>query len=94
MDFEPIIGMIAVVMSLGIPLYAIKRSYDSSDSKRQLKHVKEEQELEKLRQENFLLENKHMELELEKIKTDRKLRDEISTNRERDRWLIEDKEHK
>lgn len=92
MDFEILVGFVAVVMSLGIPLYAIKRSYDASDSKRQLKNIKEEQQLEKLRQENFLLENKHMELELEKIKTDRKLREEISTKRER--WLIEDKEHK
>lgn len=90
MDFEILVGFVAVVMSLGIPLYAIKRSYDASDSKRQLKNIKEEQQLEKLRQENFLLENKHMELELEKIKTDRKLREEISTKRER--WLIEDKE--
>lgn len=91
MDFELVIGFFAVVMSLGIPLYAIKRSFDASDSKRHLKNVKEEQRLEKLKQENFLLENKHMELELEKIKTDRKLRDEISTKNER--WLIEDKEH-
>lgn len=93
MDFEPIIGLIATVMSLGIPLYAIKRTYDAKDSKRQLKHVKEQQELEKMRQENFLLENKHMELELEKIKNDRKLRDEIKLERE-DRWLIEDKDRK
>ena len=93
MDFEPIIGLVATVKALGIPLYAIKRTSDANDSKRQLKHVKEQQELEKMRQENFLLENKHMELELEKIKNDRKLRDEIKLERE-DRWLIEDKDRK
>ncbi|MFC3900158.1 hypothetical protein [Aliicoccus persicus] len=93
MDFELIIGLVATVMALGIPLYAIKRTSDANDSKRQLKHVKEQQELEKMRQENFLLENKHMELELEKIKNDRKLRDEIKLERE-DRWLIEDKDRK
>ena len=93
MDFELIIGLVATVMAHGIPLYAIKRTSDANDSKRQLKHVKEQQELEKMRQENFLLENKHMELELEKIKNDRKLRDEIKLERE-DRWLIEDKDRK
>lgn len=93
MEFELIIGLVATVMALGIPLYAIKRTSDANDSKRQLKHVKEQQELEKIRQENFLLENKHMELELEKIKNDRKLRDEIKLERE-DRWLIEDKDRK
>ncbi|HJE19486.1 MAG TPA: hypothetical protein K8V35_03930 [Aliicoccus persicus] len=93
MEFELIIGLVATVMALGIPLYAIKRTSDANDSKRQLKHVKEQQELEKMRQENFLLENKHMELELEKIKNDRKLRDEIKLERE-DRWLIEDKDRK
>ena len=90
MDFELIIGLVATVMALGIPLYAIKRSSDASESNRQMKYVKEQQELEKLRQENFLLENKHMELELEKIKNDRKLREEIKLERE-DRWLIENK---
>lgn len=93
MEFEMLLGLVAIVMSLGIPLYAIKRSFDTSDSKRQLKHIKEQQDLEKLRQENFLLENKHMELELEKIKTDRNLRDEIKLKHE-ERWLIEDRERK
>lgn len=91
MEFELVIGFFATIMALSIPLYAIKRSFDSSDAKRHLKNVKEEQQLEKIRQENFLLENKHMEMELEKIKTDRKLREEIETKRD-DRWLIEDKE--
>ena len=50
--------------------------------------MKEEKELEMLRQENYLLENKQMRLELDQIKEQRALKEE--SRQKKDKWLIHD----
>lgn len=56
--------LISVVMIFSIPLVAIVTSHRRSQSKIQHKIVKEQIELEKLKQENYLLETEKMKMEL------------------------------
>jgi predicted Holliday junction resolvase-like endonuclease len=88
---EEIFGMIIPIMALFIPIYAIYRGYNQSDEKIKLKKIQEEKRLEEIKQENFLLENKQMQLELDKIKEEREAREQQAVeSSEHKRWLIED----
>ncbi|WP_046175108.1 hypothetical protein [Domibacillus indicus] len=57
-------GFVTVIMVFSIPIVAIITAHMRSQSKIQYKIVKEQIELEKLKQENFLLETEKMKLEL------------------------------
>mgnify|MGYP001029674945 FL=1 len=75
-----------------IPLYAMRRGYNQSDEKLEIKKIVEQRKLEQIKQDNYLLENKVMALELEKIKKERELREQKAIDaKENRRWLIEDK---
>ncbi|CAM4309314.1 hypothetical protein [Jeotgalicoccus halotolerans] len=77
---------------VSIPLYAMRRGYNQSDEKLEIKKLVEQRKLEQIKQDNYLLENKVMALELEKIKKERELREQKALeNQENCRWLIEDK---
>lgn len=56
--------LISVIMIFSIPIVAIVTSHKRGQSKIQYKMIKEQIELEKLKQENFLLETEKMKLEL------------------------------
>ncbi|MCP3761938.1 hypothetical protein NLX67_06000 [Domibacillus sp. A3M-37] len=56
--------LISVIMIFSIPLVAIVTAHMRSQSKIQYKMVKDQIELEKLKQENFLLETEKMKMEL------------------------------
>ena len=87
-----IVGLTAVVLSLGIPIYAIYRGYNQSDDKVEARKLYEQRRLEEIKQENYLLENESMRIELEKIKKERELREQKAIDaKENRRWLIEDK---
>lgn len=77
---------------VSIPLYAMRRGYNQSDEKLEIKKLVEQRKLEQVKQDNYLLENKVMALELEKIKKERELREQKALeNKGNRRWLIEDK---
>src|SRR5690625_1471917 len=86
--FEFLIATVTVILFFSIPLYAIKRGSEQKDDKLRIKQMKEEKELEMLKQENYLLENKQMRLELDQIKEQRALKAE--SRRKEDKWLIHD----
>lgn len=63
-------GLVAVIMIFSIPIIAILTDHFQTQSKLKHQMIKEELELEKLKQENFLLETEKMKLELEKMTMD------------------------
>jgi len=85
---EFLVATIPVIMVFSIPLYAINRTFNQKDKKLELKELEEKKELEKIKQENYLLENKQMQLELNKIKEEREKM--YVEDDKKDRWLIED----
>ncbi len=90
--FEFLVATVPVILFFSIPLYAIKRGSDQKDEKLKIRQLEEEKELEMLKQENYLLENKQMRLELDHIKEQRALKEK---NRGKDeKWLIHDSEDK
>lgn len=91
MDTDFIISLVAIVMALGIPIYAMKRHYNQTDDKLKIKQLDKEREIEMIKQENYLLENKQMQLELDKIKKEREEREQNDKN---DRWLIKESNKK
>jgi hypothetical protein len=60
-------GTITIVMVFSIPIIAILTSHFQKQSKIRHKMIQDEIQLEKLKQENFLLETEKMRLELEKM---------------------------
>lgn len=88
-------SLVLIGGGVSIPLYAMKRGYNQSDQKLEIKKMVEQRKLEQIKQDNYLLENKSMELELEQIKQERELREQKALeNKENRRWLIEDKKEK
>ncbi len=61
------IGTIAVMMVLGIPITAIITNHLQKQSKIKAHMLKDQLELEKLKHENYLIETEKMKLELEKM---------------------------
>lgn len=86
--FEFLIATVPVVLFFSVPLYAIKRRSDQKEDRLKIDHIREQKELESIRQENYMLENKQMRIELDKIKEERALKAN-NTQRE-DKWLIEE----
>jgi len=94
-EFVFFTALVLVGGIVSIPLYAMRRGYNQSDEKLKIKKIVEEQKLEQVKQDNYLLENKSMALELEKIKKERELREEKAfDSKENKRWLIEESEDK
>lgn len=60
-------GLVAVIMIFSIPIIAIVTQHFQEKSKIKSNTIQEQIELEKLKQENFLLETEKMRLELEKM---------------------------
>lgn len=86
--FEFLIATVPVALFFSVPLYAIKRRSDQKDDRLKIDHIREQKELEEVRQENYLLENKQMRIELDKIKEERALKEQSS--QKKGRWLIEE----
>ncbi|WP_271398507.1 hypothetical protein [Salinicoccus roseus] len=86
--FEFLVTIIPVALFFSIPLYAINVGHRQKKEKLEIRRLQEEKELERLRQENFLLENKHMQLELDRMKEESGQR-RLDESRE-SRWLIKD----
>ncbi len=63
-------GTITVVMIFSIPLVAIITSHFQTQTKMKHKMLKDELELERLKNENFLIETEKMKIELEQMKID------------------------
>ncbi|MEW9053872.1 MAG: hypothetical protein AB2392_22150 [Neobacillus sp.] len=63
-------GTIAVIMIFSIPIIGIVTSHFQKQSKIRYKIVQEEVELERLKQQNYLMETERMRLELERMKLD------------------------
>ncbi|KKK34514.1 hypothetical protein WN59_07235 [Salinicoccus sediminis] len=85
---EFLVATIPVVMVFSIPLYAISRTFNQKDKKLELRELEEKKELERLKQENYILENKQMQIELDKLKKEREER--ALSDSKKDRWLIEE----
>lgn len=93
MGFFEFIFFTALVLTIGgvsIPLYAMRRGYNQSDVKLRIKEMEERRKLEEIKQENYVLENKSMEIELEKLKKERKERETKALEDKNKRWLIEE----
>lgn len=60
-------GLVAVIMIFSIPIIAIVTDHFQNQAKLKHKMIKEELELEKLKQENYLIETEKMRLELERM---------------------------
>lgn len=60
-------GTIATVMIFSIPIIAIVTSHLQKQSKTKHKIIQDQIELEKLKQQNYLLETQKMRLELEQM---------------------------
>lgn len=86
--FEFLIATVPVVLFFSVPLYAIKRRSDQKEDRLKIDHIREQKELESIRQENYLLENKQMRIELDQIKEKRALKE--NNNQREDKWLIEE----
>lgn len=90
-DFLFATALVITAGGVSIPLYAMKRGYGQSDAKLRIKEIEAQRKLEIVRQENFILENKAMELELDKMKKEREERERNAlVSKENKRWLIED----
>lgn len=60
-------GTIAVIMVFSIPIIAIVTDHFQKQTKLKQKMIQDELQLEKLKQENFLIETEKMRLELEQM---------------------------
>ncbi|MEH7125617.1 hypothetical protein V7122_04475 [Bacillus sp. JJ1532] len=60
-------GTVAVVMVFSIPIIAIVTSHFQKQTKTKHKMIQDQIELEKLKQENYLIETQKMRLELEQM---------------------------
>ena len=63
-----VMGIVAIVMC--VPITAILTDYKRKTMKFKADMVREEIELEKVRQQNFIIETEKMKLELEQMKLD------------------------
>ena len=62
--------LVAVIMIFSIPIIAIVTSHFQKQSKIKHDMLKDEIKLEKLKQENYLLETEKMKLEIDRMKLD------------------------
>ena len=61
------IGIITAVMIFSVPIIAVISSHFEKQSKLKNEHIKDQIELEKLKQENFIAETEKLKLELKKL---------------------------
>lgn len=61
-------GLITVIMIFSIPIIAIVTSHSQKQSKIKRDILRDEIELEKLKNENYLIETEKIKLELEQMK--------------------------
>ncbi|WP_108669152.1 hypothetical protein [Peribacillus acanthi] len=61
-------GMVTIIMVFSIPIIAIVTSHLQKQTKLKGKMLLDEIELEKLKNQNFLIETEKMRLEIEKMK--------------------------
>lgn len=61
-------GTLTIIMIFSIPLVAIIGGYWLKHSEMKHQWIEKEQELEKIKHENFILETEKLRLELEKMK--------------------------
>ncbi|GER66804.1 hypothetical protein [Weizmannia acidilactici] len=64
-------GMVTVVLIFSVPIIAVITNFFKDRQKIKLQVLEKELELEKLKNENFLLEAEKMKLELQKMELDR-----------------------
>lgn len=60
-------GLVAVIMIFSIPIIGIITDHLQKQSKYKHQMIQDQLELEKIKQQNFLLETEKMRLELEKM---------------------------
>lgn len=65
-------GVITVIMIFSIPIIAIITDHLQKQSKMKHKMILDQMELEKLKQENFLIETQKMRIELEQMQLEDK----------------------
>ncbi|MCM3567151.1 hypothetical protein [Neobacillus mesonae] len=65
---DDFIGLVAIVMTFGIPIVAILGGFSLKKTKLKAEMLKNQLELEKVKHENYLIETEKMRLELEKMK--------------------------
>lgn len=63
-----VLGIVTVVMV--VPIVAILTEHKQKTAKISVELIREEIELEKLKQQNFIIETEKMKLELEKMRLD------------------------
>ncbi|WP_163100048.1 hypothetical protein [Peribacillus alkalitolerans] len=61
-------GLVAVIMVFSIPIVAIVTGHFQTQTKLKGKFIQDELELEKLKNQNYLIETEKMRLEIEKMK--------------------------
>lgn len=62
-----VVGLVAVVLIFSIPIIAIVTSHFEKQAKINREVLKDQIKLEKLKQENFIMETEKLRLELEKM---------------------------
>ncbi|MBL4953183.1 hypothetical protein RCG24_17695 [Neobacillus sp. OS1-32] len=65
---DEFVGLVAIVMTFGIPMVAILGGFSIKKTKIKAGMVKDQLELERLKHENYLIETEKMRLELEKMR--------------------------
>lgn len=81
---------IIVILAIGVGALSTFLSHKQDMEKIRLKHIDKEIELERLKQENYLLENEEMQKVLDRIKADnRKIEAEKNSP-----WLIQETREK
>lgn len=75
-------GLIAVIMVFSIPIIAILTSHFQKQAKIKRDMIKDEIELEKLKQQNYLMETEKLRLELEKMNRHLSLDEKVNDKNE------------
>ena len=65
-----IIGLVTVTLIFSVPIIAIITDHLSSQNKLKAQMLKDQLELEKIKQENFITETEKLKLELHKMETE------------------------
>ncbi len=65
-----IIGLVTVTLIFSVPIIAIITEHLSNQNKLKAQMLKDQLELEKIKQENFITETEKLKLELHKMETE------------------------
>jgi hypothetical protein len=83
-----IVWIVLIGATAGIITDYLKRS--TQNEKLRLKQLDKEVELERLKQENYLLENEDMRAVLNRLKEENRQRIEEKHTEEKDKWLLKE----